>query len=402
MVFAVLSYNQLCRKQSVELSSLYKSILFYSPADYMSANLVAYIRQNTSIKTVDLHAAYAGRLVFKYTGSTMIESPTLIINRAYGPQIISGPAAVRNALDPLTDQNNPERLGRIALVIMMFLIALAFVLRDEVVRFSAFLPLLGLIAVGSLWSRCIHCYVGGTTVSAFAPLAEGIYVLGGAAIFTLARFRQRYFYIAFMIISSLVPIAQSCLIAAEPKLCPACLIGTFLSACYLVSCLNSLKTNTLSGLSAPDWARAFIILGLIVMICRHTLMLGGYISGGIVPPQRVPMLVGDSIKEYLHSDRTLQPGVIWLVTLPGCHTCADAERYLSHSSLIWHNAPPCALGPSDVCFNGKDTRFPTPMILIADKNGKIVLQREGWVGGVGRDILVSQIQSTQRRIRMGR
>ncbi len=158
----------------------------------------------------------------------------------------------------------------------MVLVALVLILRDEIVPFAAYYPLLGLIAVGGLWSKCLHCYVGGTTISAFAPLAEVVYLLGGAVLFTLTLSSKRVLYVGFLIVSLLVPVAQSYLLATEPKLCPACLMVTFLSAAYFAAALHSVLLGRVTGVAAPSFIRLFTVCGLVVMLVRHTLMLGGY------------------------------------------------------------------------------------------------------------------------------
>ena len=152
----------------------------------------------------------------------------------------------------MLDGTSPMRLGKQALIVMAALILTVCLFKTEMGFVLPLLPVAGLVAVASLWGRCLHCQFTSTPLSVYAPLAELVYLAAGMALFTFGSIRKRWCYIAFAAISGLVPAVQSYLLTAEPKLCPACLTVTFISAVYFVCSLEALQTSRLPGFTVPS------------------------------------------------------------------------------------------------------------------------------------------------------
>jgi hypothetical protein len=347
---------------------------------------------------LEIHSPGAGRLAMKLTGTKVISNPTLVVHGKSGLEIYSGGVAVEDALKPFSGIDSPLSQGRIAIIALACIVLVFTIIGDEIGFFSSLNAFLGLVVVGGLWSHCLHCYVGGTSFSAYAPVAAVLYCVAGAVLFTLTGPRKRALYIIFMIVSAFVPIAQSYLIAFEPKLCPLCLIVTAISVSYFSASLKVLVEGSIHGLSAPLWMRYVVAVGLPLMLFRHLLLLGGYVSDGYTPPAEVQNIVGTPLNRYIGKAENERPGILWLVTLPGCEACAKAEAGLSRSPIIWRSIGTCSAAVSEPCFDSHSGNFPAPMIIIANKSGDIVFQREGWVSLPGEKVaLLTQALQIQKR-----
>ena len=176
--FAV-AYFGLSRREAVELHALQNSTLFYASRDHVSTTFAASVRTHFQIRTVDLLAPGAGEVVYRLTGARKATNPTLVIPNAGGTEVVSGPAAVDQALQSITARNNPFEKAEWALAFMAGLIVLTIIFEAELAKIVSFLPILGLIAIGALWGRCLNCSSSGSTLSTLAPVFGLIYLGGG-------------------------------------------------------------------------------------------------------------------------------------------------------------------------------------------------------------------------------
>lgn len=188
------------------------------------------------------------------------------------------------------------------------------------------------------------------------------------------------------------------MLVSEPKLCPSCLGITFLSAAYFVSCLSTLSSSALSGLRMPKALALVMGVGLFLLLGRHLLVLGGYVKAGEATDTAVPSLIGQPLLQYSAALKHPEPGLLYVVTLEGCSHCQQAESDLQGSNIKWRKLPTCTIMQGDVCFNGGRFSFPTPMLLLCDKNGHIIYQHEGW-SDRPQDVaeIKSQVLAMQRR-----
>lgn len=188
------------------------------------------------------------------------------------------------------------------------------------------------------------------------------------------------------------------MLMSEPKLCPSCLTITFLSAAYFVSCLSVLSSSALTGLSAPKALGRAIGVALCLLLGRHLLVLGGYVSAGEAKETTVPSIVGQPLSRYVPTLPHPEPGLLYVVTLDGCSHCQRAERDLQGGDIRWRDLPICSIMHSGACFDGGALAFPAPMLLLCDKSGHITYQHEGW-SDRPQDVaeIKSQVLAMQRR-----
>ena len=189
------------------------------------------------------------------------------------------------------------------------------------------------------------------------------------------------------------------MLVAEPKLCPSCLTITFLSAAYFVSCLSTLSTSSLSGLRVPEGLRLAMGIGLCLLLGRHLLVLGGYVSAGEAKDIPIASVIGQPLSRFVPALTRPQSGLLYVVTLEGCSHCQQAERDLRQSTILWRKVPTCTVLQGGICFDGGALNFPTPMLLLCDKSGRVTYQHEGW-SDLPQDVtkIESQILVMQRRI----
>jgi len=189
------------------------------------------------------------------------------------------------------------------------------------------------------------------------------------------------------------------MLVSEPKLCPSCLGITFLSAAYFVSCLSTLSSSALLGLRVPRALGWAVGIGLFLLLGRHLLVLGGYVSAGETKETVVPSVIGQPLSRYVPSLTHPEPGLLYVVTLEGCSHCQQAERDLQGGDIKWRKLPTCAIMQSGPCFDGGGLAFPAPMLLLCDKSGRITYQHEGW-SDRPQDVaeIKSQLLAMQRRI----
>ncbi len=332
------------------------------------------------------------------TGANKAASPSLIIPVRGGIQIFSTPLAVQQALQPVLDGTSPMQLGKKALIIMAALILTVCLFRAELSFALPLLPVIGLVSVASLWGRCLHCSFTSTPLSVYAPLTELAYLAAGMTLFTFGSVRKRWCYIGFLLVSGLIPAVQSYMLTVEPKLCPACLAVTLISAVYFVGSLEALQTSRLPGFTLPVWLRTAVTVALVALLVRHSLVFGGYVRAGEPPETIASNLVGTSLSRFASSLGKPVPGTLYIVTQERCGSCELAKRQLPSMHLAWHELPVCTILTKEDCFSGEKLNFATPLLLVCDKKGHIIFQQNGWVTST-RELsnLQGQLQNASQR-----
>jgi len=321
----------------------------------------------------------AGAEVYRLTGANKAASPSLVMPVHGGIQLFSTPFAVQQELQPVLDSMGPAQLGKQALIIMAALILTVCLFRTEMAFVLPLLPVIGLVSVASLWGRCLHCSFTSTPLSVYAPLAELVYLAAGMTLFTFGSVRKRWCYVAFLVVSGLIPAVQSYMLTVEPKLCPACLAVTLVSAVYFVCSLEALQISKLPGFTIPVWMRAALTVALIALLVRHSLVFGGYVHAGEPPETIASNLVGTSLAQTAPTLGKPVPGMLYVVTQPQCGSCELAKEQLPAMHIAWHELPVCIILTKEGCFSGGKLNFATPLLLVCDKKGRIVFQQEGWV-----------------------
>ncbi len=191
---------------------------------------------------------------------------------------------------------------------------------------------------------------------------------------------------------------QSYLLTAEPKLCPACLAVTFISAVYFVCSLEALQTAKLPGFTLPIWVRTSLAVALMCLFVRHSLVFGGYVRAGEPPESVASNLVGTSLAQFAPALGKPTPGVLYVVTEAQCGSCELAKEQLPAMHLAWRELPVCTILSKEGCFTGGKLNFATPMLLVCDKSGRIIFQQEGWATSQRELVgLHDQIQNAQRK-----
>lgn len=392
------SYLAITHTEKASLG-LKQSTFFYSHKDLSSIELAALAKAQLHIQTLDLLSPGAGEIVYRLTGSHTAVSPSIVMRSRGGLETVSGPSAVMQVLQPVTSPTAPAQQGKLALLVMASLILVALALEIEISKIVAFLPILGLVAVGALWGHCLHCFSGGTPLSTFAPLLELAYLAAGLVLFTIPITQHRLAFNGFLFLSGLIPAVQAYMLSSEPKLCPACLAITFTSAAYFVATLRVLRTSEVTGVAVPLVMRILMVGALVLLLIRHSLVLGGYIGREKLGDQVVPSVIGSPMSKFLSGEGDPRPGLLYLVTLDGCHACEHAEHDLRYTNIRWQAVPVCTMLASTSCFDGGKLNFPTPMLLMCDAQGKIIFQHEGWYESATESGgLMSEIKTVQRRM----
>ena len=392
------TYFALNRIEVQQLQSLKHSVYLYASSDIKDTETAEWLNSHVGIHTLNLLSPGAGLEVYRLTGAHKAASPSLVVPVHGGIQLFSTPFAVQQALQPVLDSTTPIQLGKQALIVMAALILIAYVFRSEMAFLLPLLPVVGLIAVASLWGRCVHCGFTSTPLSVYAPLAELVYLAAGMALFTYGSIRRRWCYTAFLIVSGLVPVVQSYLLTAEPKLCPACLAVTFISAVYFVCSLEALQTANLPGFTLPVWVRTCLTIGLACLFIRHSLVFGGYVRAGEPPESIMSNVIGTALSQMAPTLGKPVPGMLYVVTGAQCGSCEQAREQLPAMHLAWRELPVCTMSSKEGCFSGGRLNFATPMLLVCDKSGRIIFQENGWVSSK-RELsgLHDQVQSAQRK-----
>ena len=372
------TYFALNHLEAQQMQSLKRSVYFYSHQDIKSTETAEWLQSHVGMRTLDLLSPGAGAEVHHLTGANSAASPSLIVPVRGGIQIFSTPYAVQQELQPVLDSTTPTRLGQQALVVMAALILTVCLFRTEMAFVLPLLPIIGLISVASLWGRCVHCSFTSTPLSVYAPLAELVYLAAGMTLFTFGSVRRRWCYVAFAVVSGLIPTVQSYMLTVEPKLCPACLAVTFISAVYFMCSLEALQTSRLPGFTVPVWVRAALTVALVALFVRHSLVFGGYVRAGEPPETTASNLVGTSLTQFAPTLSRPTPGMLYVVTQPHCGSCELAKEQLPSMHLVWHELPICTILTKEGCFISGKLNFATPLLLVCNKSGRVIFQQEGW------------------------
>lgn len=336
--------------------------------------------------------------MYRLTGANKAASPSLVVPGRGGIQLFSTPFAVQQELQPVLDSTGPAGLGKQALIVMAALILTVCLFRAEMAFALPLLPVIGLISVASLWGRCLHCSFTSTPLSVYAPLAELAYLAAGMTLFTFGSVRKRWCYVAFLIVSSLIPAVQSYMLTVEPKLCPACLAVTFVSAVYFVCSLEALRTSRLPGFTVPVWMRVAFTVALVALLVRHSLVFGGYVHAGEASEMTLSNLVGTSLAQTAPAIGKPMPGMLYVITQEQCGSCELAKGQLPAMHIAWRELPVCTILTKEGCFSGGQSTFATPLLLVCDKSGRVIFQQDGWVSST-RELsgLQDQIQNAIRK-----
>ena len=372
------TYFALNRLEAQQLQSLKQSVYFYSSQDIKSAETADWLNSHVGLRTLDLLSPGAGVEVHRLTGAYKAASPSLVVPVRGGVQLFSTPLAVQQELQPVLDSTTPIQLGKQALVVMAALILIAYVFRSEMTFLLSLLPVIGLVAVASLWGRCVHCGFSSIPLSVYAPLAELAYLAVGLVLFTFGIVRKRWCYVAFLIVSGLIPAVQSYMLTVEPKLCPACLAVTFTSAVYFMSSLEALQTSKIPGFTIPVWVRTALTVALAALLVRHSLVFGGYVHAGEPPESTASNVVGTSLSQMAPTIGKPVPGMLYVVTEAQCGSCELAKRQLPAMDIAWRELPVCTILTKEGCFSGGKLNFVTPLLLVCDKSGRVIFQQNGW------------------------
>jgi len=373
------TYLVLNRIEAQQLQSLKHSVYFYSSSDIKATETAEWLRAHVGLRTLDLLSPNAGVEVHSLTGAYQASSPSLVVPVRGGIQIFSTPFAVQQELQPALDRTGPAKLGKQALIVMAALILTVCLFRAEMAFVLPLLPVVGLVSVASLWGRCLHCSFTSTPLSVYAPLAELAYLAAGMTLFTFGSIRKRWAYVGFMIVSGLIPAVQLYMLTVEPKLCPACLAVTFISAVYFVCSLEALQTNQLPGFVVPVWMRAALTVALVALLVRHSLVFGGYVHAGEPPESIASNLVGTSLSQTAPTIGKPVPGMLYVVTQEQCGSCELAKEQLPAMHIAWRELPVCTILTKEGCFSGEKLNFATPLLLVCDKSGRVIFQQDGWV-----------------------
>ena len=373
------TYFTLNHVEAQQLQSLKRSVYFYSISDIKSTETAEWLNAHVGIRTLDLLSPNAGSEVHRLTGAYQASNPSLLVPVRGGIQIFSTPFAVQQELQPVLDSTGPAQLGKQALVVMAALILTVCFFRAEMGFVLPLLPVIGLVSVASLWGWCLHCSFTSTPLSVYAPLAELVYLAAGMTLFTFGNVRKRWCYVAFAVVSGLIPAVQSYMLTVEPKLCPACLTVTFVSAVYFVCSLEALRTSRLPGFTVPVWMRTALTVALAALLVRHSLVFGGYVRAGEPPETIASNLVGTPLAQTAPTIGKPVPGMLYVVTQPQCGSCDLAKRQLPAMHIAWRELPICTILTKEGCFSGGKLSFATPLLLVCDKSGRVIFQQNGWV-----------------------
>ena len=234
------------------------------------------------------------------------------------------------------------------------------------------------------------------------PILMLLYLVFAMTLYSFPRWRHKNTYSAFLLISGLVPMVQAMLQIDEPRLCPACLTFTFVSASYFVKTVKILLGEVATSIAAPRIFRAAMLVVWLSLFLRTTAWAIGYDKSVQTRVLELPHLIGSPLTQFVKSKQLPDPGVLLVVELPGCHVCELAESDLRATRLRWQKVPLCTLLDNQSCFEPGNVEFSAPLLLMCDSHGRIVFQREGWITPeVERRSLLGEIENVQRKWTQG-
>ena len=394
-----LAYLSLNGAEMKRTQAIRSATLLYLEKDSGGRQLGEAAATQFHIHTINLSKPGASSAVERLTGSRSIVSPSLIIPQSGGPaETVSGFSAIQQVLAEVGGSVSPIKLGKRALWVMFGLILLGWAFRSEVERGAALLPILGIVAIAALWGRCLHCNTGGSTLSALTPVLGLFYLGAGFALYTAPWFSHKFFYRTFLFCSAIVAPSQAYLLTQEPKLCPSCLTITFVSAAYFFVTAQTLSQVHSRHFVLPKGFVNAIGLFLVLLYVRHCLVLGGYVQAGKSPVVQVPHIMGAPLSRFVSASIKPQAGMLYVMGEDSCSACRKAEADLNNAGIKRQEIPFCSLDSSEVCFDAKNLEFPMPLLLICDRQGRIIYQHEGWTDSPELlEILKEQIQTTLKR-----
>ncbi len=354
------------------------TLLYDSKQPFLGPFLAA--AHQVHLRTLDLAAPGAGLQAQLLTGSQSAESPSLVIPNAGTPSVVTSPSALLSTLQYAQARSSPYELGKTALLLMLFIIAIALVFSREGVGISGFLPALGILSVGVLAGHCLHCQFTSPLTSTLAPLVGLAYTGAGLLLFTHPVVRQKLPVYVFLAGSVLVPLAQAKLQLTEPKLCPACLLFTCMSASYFVAAREAILSAAVSGVRVPrPLVTAMAVLFLLVL-GRHLLNLGGHLLSFKLAETAATSIIGDPLAKHIRSTQTPQAGVLYVVGTSECPYCQRAVRDLNASKIPLREISPCTNPGQTDCLDGSGMNFSMPMLLVSDRQGMVIYENQGWDG----------------------
>ncbi len=383
--------------QNNYLKTLRNSTLFYAKSDLGSDSIASWANSNFHIRTIETSEPNAGQELFHLTSLTTITSPTLVLQEGKNTIYVSGGQAVRQWFDPVISRVTPVRRARIALLVMFCIMLVACVLKEDIGKFVAYLPALGLVAVGSLRVQCLNCNSVTSWSGTIVPVLMTAYLLCGVFLFTAPRPYPKPLYQGFALLSGLIPMIQAGLQLDDPKLCAICLIFTFIASAYFLASLQLLAKGIEYSIACPKAVCAALIVMFIASGVRSVALVTGVISSKASAEIQMPRIVGNPIAKFINSGSLPAPGTLLVVTLPGCHSCEAAKSALAKTQIVWKAVSICSMFSGQGCFDPGTLNFPAPLFIMCDPQGNIGYQREGWVETAAQEeSLFKEIEEHQR------
>ena len=187
------------------------------------------------------------------------------------------------------------------------------------------------------------------------------------------------------------------LLVSEPKLCSLCLIAGAVFICAATQCIYVLGTGQLRRFVPP---KAFSHLFLVILglgITYQTLLASGVsVATSVSKEDRaVAAALGTDIRGFIPEFQSDGASVL-LVTQPGCHACENARVSLNAASIRFAEYRGCTYLVKQGCFDAKEKVFATPLVLILDKDRRIVFLHEGWPDGQGAEDLVRILKESAK------
>ena len=274
---------------------------------------------------------------------------------------------------------------------------LSFIIAAELKPFISIYPLIGKTSVVAMGGHCLACANHGSGVASFAPVVGLLYLGFASILYSYPIVRARSAFTVFLLASGLAPFFQAYLLTLEPKLCPACLMITFITSSNFVLTVQALQEGSVGGIRLPKKVFLVSLLLFLTVSFRQGLLLTGRIHVDKPAAEPTASFVGLQLNTLLSADTTITPYQLYVVTQPGCSACSEVEQTLPRLGVPYRIIQSCSIIRKEGCFQGKDDSFATPMLLMCDVHGQVVFQHNGWSNDPDTAIsLKEQVQMKQK------
>ena len=342
--------------------------LLYASQDEMQNRYAKSVRQ-LGIRTVDINYVKIKTL----HGKTYIMPQLVVKNTRISADENNVYVGWRDVGSYVQDHNNKINMGRkglMGLAIIATYVIVGMLLRDIFRDWAPVYPLILLLCLPFLLVGCPLCDSPNTIITAMS-LSGLVLMTAASYLFFWGIWKHSIIKAIIVLCGVVAPTFSAINIAVEPKMCPVCMISGFISYLCGLSALYPVHHVIAKSVSRS--------LGILMCIFVIVFILANNRSMNTLSYKRSPIvnMIGKSSNEFGISS-IAYPYHCIVVSNPMCHACRNAVSDLKKMGIIPIQIPVCSMMKNDSCFQWNRDSISTPMILVFDKNNRVVFQAYGW------------------------